>query len=408
MAFLDGNGVTTLVRKLKTKFQETLVSGTNIKTVNGNSILGSGDLVVSGGSDKITGVENATQGEIVLFGADGYTAENGGWTLGSYGVRDPYSILGVITLTDSKIKENHNTWYGTCPTGATAQTKVVTTSSGDFSLTTGSMVRVKFTSAQTYNGGIKLNVDGTGAKDVMSRGTTATLRYFFLAGEVVDFVYDGTNYIAVNEGIATTTYYGVTKLSSATNSTSAAMAATPAAVKSAYDLANGKPDLDDIYPVGSVYYSAGGVDPNTAFGGTWTSTSVPYICSSKTEEATSEGWFWRKWSDGTSECWGNFTTSETTTWTAWGSLYYSNSQYYNYPTDLFVEGVYSFQASVAKASQDIISIGIGTGGTRDRTPNMYALRAGSAGNNTHCVYQVRAIGKWTTEPLTNIRWVRTA
>lgn len=39
---------------------------------------------------------------------------------------------------------------------------------------------------------------------------------------------------------ATTGKYGVTKLSSATNSTSTALAATPSAVKSAYDLANGK------------------------------------------------------------------------------------------------------------------------------------------------------------------------
>lgn len=149
---------------------------------------------------------------------------------------------GVQATGTASVGGTQNTWYGTCPTGATSQTKVVTTSSGDFSLETGSMVRVKFTNAQTYNGGIKLNVDGTGAHNVMRQGTTATVRYFYLAGEVVDFVYDGTNYIAVNEGIATTTYYGVTKLSSATNSTSAAMAATPAAVKAAYDHASSKQD----------------------------------------------------------------------------------------------------------------------------------------------------------------------
>lgn len=149
---------------------------------------------------------------------------------------------GVQATGTASVGGTQNTWYGTCPTGATAQTKVVTTSSGDFSLETGSMVRVKFTNAQTYNGGIKLNVDGTGAINVMRQGTTATVRYFFLAGEVVDFVYDGTNYIAVNEGIATTTYYGVTKLSSATNSTSTAMAATPSAVKAAYDHADTKQD----------------------------------------------------------------------------------------------------------------------------------------------------------------------
>lgn len=35
--------------------QDTLVSGTNIKTVNGNSLLGSGDIVISGGSQKYVG-----------------------------------------------------------------------------------------------------------------------------------------------------------------------------------------------------------------------------------------------------------------------------------------------------------------------------------------------------------------
>ena len=41
-------------------------------------------------------------------------------------------------------------------------------------------------------------------------------------------------------GVASTTYYGVTVLSNSTNSTSTTMAATPSAVKSAYDLASSK------------------------------------------------------------------------------------------------------------------------------------------------------------------------
>lgn len=135
-----------------------------------------------------------------------------------------------------------NMWYGTSSTTASTQTKVVTTTTGDFALATGNSVRVKFTNGQTYNGGIKLDVDGTGAVSAMRAGTSVTLRYFFLAGEVVDFVYDGTYFIAVNEGVATTTYYGTTKLSSATNSTSTSLAATPSAVKAAYDLANEKQD----------------------------------------------------------------------------------------------------------------------------------------------------------------------
>lgn len=38
--------------------QDTLVSGTNIKTINGSSVLGSGDLTISGGGGGDTGVGN--------------------------------------------------------------------------------------------------------------------------------------------------------------------------------------------------------------------------------------------------------------------------------------------------------------------------------------------------------------
>lgn len=52
-SFLDKSGVTTLVSLLKTKFQEPLVSGVNIKTVNGNSLLGGGDIPVVSNTTRV-------------------------------------------------------------------------------------------------------------------------------------------------------------------------------------------------------------------------------------------------------------------------------------------------------------------------------------------------------------------
>lgn len=49
MKFLDGEGLTLLWARIKSSFQEKLVSGTNIKTVNGNSLLGSGDMTIESG-----------------------------------------------------------------------------------------------------------------------------------------------------------------------------------------------------------------------------------------------------------------------------------------------------------------------------------------------------------------------
>lgn len=49
-AIRDGNG-----KEISTNYQEKLTSGTNIKTVNGNSLLGSGDVAISGGSSYTAG-----------------------------------------------------------------------------------------------------------------------------------------------------------------------------------------------------------------------------------------------------------------------------------------------------------------------------------------------------------------
>lgn len=52
--------------------QNTLVSGTNIKTINGNSLLGSGDLVISGGGSLVDLTSNQTIAGTKTFSADGY------------------------------------------------------------------------------------------------------------------------------------------------------------------------------------------------------------------------------------------------------------------------------------------------------------------------------------------------
>lgn len=149
---------------------------------------------------------------------------------------------GDITTTGTIALKGQNVYYATCTTAAGTAAKVATTTNSDFELTTGAMVRVKFTNADTYNGTSTLNVDSKGAKNIIKVGTTVKPRYYWQAGEVVDFVYDGTYFVMLEAATATTTYYGITALSSATNSTSEALAATPKAVKTAYDLAASKTD----------------------------------------------------------------------------------------------------------------------------------------------------------------------
>lgn len=164
--------------------QDTLVSGTNIKTINSQSILGSGDL--------------------------------------------------SITVTGTK-----NIWFGTCSTADTANAKVIATTSGDFVLGTGNMLRVSFTNAAGV-GAITLNVDGTGATNAYydeGKGTQLN-REAWAAGEVVDFVYDGSHFIISDGCPASSTHWGKTLLKDSVSSTSTTTAATPNSVKTAYDLAD--------------------------------------------------------------------------------------------------------------------------------------------------------------------------
>lgn len=56
--------------------QETLVSGTNIKTINGSSVLGSGDLAISGGGGSAGGLQTPNPG--TMFGWPTSPAITGG------------------------------------------------------------------------------------------------------------------------------------------------------------------------------------------------------------------------------------------------------------------------------------------------------------------------------------------
>ena len=131
-----------------TSRQATLVSGTNIKTVNGNSLLGSGDL----------------------------------------------SISGTIH-------------YGECSTaGATAAKTVSISNFTSSDLVAGAMVLVKFTAANGV-ANPTLNVSGTGAKAIRRHGTTAagnSAGTSWNAGAVVCLIYDGTAWYI--EGWINTTY----------------------------------------------------------------------------------------------------------------------------------------------------------------------------------------------------------
>lgn len=66
------------------------------------------------------------------------------------------------------------------------------------------------------------------------------------------------------------------------------------------------------------------------------STSLPNQPSGVIATGTENFWKWRKWADGTAECWGYTPAASIACTTAWGSAYYSALRRYSFPTGLFI------------------------------------------------------------------------
>lgn len=168
-------------------------------------------------------------------GKDGNNGES------AYDIAVRNGFIGTEEEWLDSLKSRSNCWYGTSETAANARDKLVSCDE-NFELKLGTSIYVKFTYAQTAitssSYPITININGTVSNKAYGYGTTQIPQYAWQAGEIVGFVYDGTNWIMIDGGTATTSYYGVTKLSNSTSSTNSSLAATPYAVKQAYDLAN--------------------------------------------------------------------------------------------------------------------------------------------------------------------------
>ena len=134
----------------------------------------------------------------------------------------------VISATGGGGGDDSKYYFGTCATGASTRAKVVECEG--FTLEEGATISVYFTNGQSYNGYPQLNVNGTGNVAVVYKGGSAGIRYMWSAGEIIDFTYHNEYWVCHGRALATTTYYGVTKLSNSAISTSTSLALTPAVV----------------------------------------------------------------------------------------------------------------------------------------------------------------------------------
>lgn len=133
-----------------------------------------------------------------------------------------------------------NIFYGEGTGDQASAYKDVTITQEGFALKKGVTIAVKFNN-QNKATSPKLNVNETGDISVKQNGSVDVDTMMWAANQVVLFTYDGTNWLMHGAVRATVNgRYGPTSLSSATDSTAESLAATPKAVKAAYDLANSK------------------------------------------------------------------------------------------------------------------------------------------------------------------------
>lgn len=123
--------------------------------------------------------------------------------------------------------------FGTCNDAADVVEK--TGDCPDFhTLQTGAMVLMKFMHNNTATLP-RININGTGLKYIVNVGRTAVGTNYWRPEQTVILIYDGVYWVALTMPLADTTYFGITKLSTSTSSTSLSTAATSSAVKAAYD-----------------------------------------------------------------------------------------------------------------------------------------------------------------------------
>ena len=99
--------------------------------------------------------------------------------------------------------------YTQCATAAATAAKVATLTT--FALETGAQVRIKFTYANSV-ANPTLNINDTGAKAIFWRGAALASTQYWAAGQILDFIYDGTNWVLITQPKDNNTTYSLSGL----------------------------------------------------------------------------------------------------------------------------------------------------------------------------------------------------
>lgn len=140
------------------------------------------------------GTDAAYYGTYTYDGTYVTTAPSG--TLDAQASTASGGVFNAPRIRSSLVQAN-TSYYGTCSTAASTAAKVVTCSS--FVLATGARISVLFTTAQTAQTGLTLNVNSTGAKDVWKDGAQpnndGNCPVWPTTNVTAEFIYDGSHWV---------------------------------------------------------------------------------------------------------------------------------------------------------------------------------------------------------------------
>ena len=140
--------------------------------------------------------------------------------------------------------------------------------------------------------------------------------------------------------------------------------------------------------------------PNRTVGSTGTAQTVLHtgnitgtIKDYITERGTSGNWTYEKWNSGKAVCWGTH-TKQTTSWSAWGSVYEQSMGRFTYPTNLFIARP-TLNINLETDGWGVFGPETWEAGSKTQTPQIGILRPDNSGSGAWTVYiHIHAIGKW--------------
>jgi hypothetical protein len=178
--------------------QAALVSGTNIKTVNGNSVLGSGDIVIAGGVTSFntrTGAITLSSGDVT--GALGFTPGTGDVTLdGTQTITGTKSFTG----TPSTLAVVLNDAAEVATVSATAATGVI-----NYDITTQSVMFYTANASANWTVNFR-GSSGTSLNTLLAIGQSVTAAFLVTQGATAFF----NNAIQIDGSVVTRRWQGGT------------------------------------------------------------------------------------------------------------------------------------------------------------------------------------------------------